>query len=155
MGPAGQPVPLLWTCLGNRRSHFSRWPLGNAWVGRNRPARTLFIGFSDHCLKWPISHDGGGGGGFWSRTSLELFYPTFFSPLRIMVAPYRLEGGRFQPGQPIRPSDTGSRQSGGLHRFGEHGRPRKILGCVLGGRWLEPGSTRELEGFRWRCMADH
>ena len=25
---------------------------------------------------------------------------------------------------------------------------------ALGGRWLEPGSTRELEGFRWRCMAD-
>ena len=25
---------------------------------------------------------------------------------------------------------------------------------TLGGRWLEPGSTRELEGFRWRCMAD-
>lgn len=24
----------------------------------------------------------------------------------------------------------------------------------LGGRWLEPGNTRELEGFRWRCMAD-
>ncbi len=24
----------------------------------------------------------------------------------------------------------------------------------LGGRWLEPGETRELEGFRWRCMAD-
>ena len=24
----------------------------------------------------------------------------------------------------------------------------------LGGRWLEPGSTRELEGFRWRCMSD-
>jgi predicted enzyme related to lactoylglutathione lyase len=24
----------------------------------------------------------------------------------------------------------------------------------LGGRWLEPGKTRELEGFRWRCMAD-
>jgi predicted enzyme related to lactoylglutathione lyase len=24
----------------------------------------------------------------------------------------------------------------------------------LGGRWLEPGTTRELEGFRWRCMAD-
>jgi hypothetical protein len=22
------------------------------------------------------------------------------------------------------------------------------------GRWLEPGNTRELEGFRWRCMAD-
>ena len=25
---------------------------------------------------------------------------------------------------------------------------------TLGGQWLEPGSTRELEGFRWRCMAD-
>jgi predicted enzyme related to lactoylglutathione lyase len=24
----------------------------------------------------------------------------------------------------------------------------------LGGRWLEPGMTRELEGFQWRCMAD-
>ena len=24
----------------------------------------------------------------------------------------------------------------------------------LSGRWLEPGNTRELEGFRWRCMAD-
>jgi predicted enzyme related to lactoylglutathione lyase len=24
----------------------------------------------------------------------------------------------------------------------------------LGGRWLEPGNTRELEGFRWRCLAD-
>jgi predicted enzyme related to lactoylglutathione lyase len=24
----------------------------------------------------------------------------------------------------------------------------------LGGRWLEPGKIRELEGFRWRCMAD-
>ncbi len=24
----------------------------------------------------------------------------------------------------------------------------------LGGRWLELGKTRELEGFRWRCMAD-
>jgi len=24
----------------------------------------------------------------------------------------------------------------------------------LGGRWLEPGKTRELEGFLWRCMAD-
>ena len=25
---------------------------------------------------------------------------------------------------------------------------------ALGGRWLEPGRTRELEGFRWRRMAD-
>ena len=25
---------------------------------------------------------------------------------------------------------------------------------ALGGRWLEPGTTRELEGFRWRVMSD-
>ena len=25
---------------------------------------------------------------------------------------------------------------------------------AIGGRWLEPGTVRELEGFRWRCMAD-
>jgi predicted enzyme related to lactoylglutathione lyase len=25
---------------------------------------------------------------------------------------------------------------------------------TLGGRWLEPGNTRELEGFQWRGMAD-
>jgi predicted enzyme related to lactoylglutathione lyase len=25
---------------------------------------------------------------------------------------------------------------------------------ALGGSWLEPGNTRELEGFQWRCMAD-
>jgi predicted enzyme related to lactoylglutathione lyase len=24
----------------------------------------------------------------------------------------------------------------------------------LGGQWLEPGKTHELEGFQWRCMAD-
>ena len=24
----------------------------------------------------------------------------------------------------------------------------------LGGRWIEPGRTHELEGFSWRCMAD-
>jgi len=25
---------------------------------------------------------------------------------------------------------------------------------ALGGKWLEPGATRELEGFQWRRMAD-
>jgi predicted enzyme related to lactoylglutathione lyase len=24
----------------------------------------------------------------------------------------------------------------------------------LGGRWLEPGTTRDLQGFQWRTMAD-
>jgi predicted enzyme related to lactoylglutathione lyase len=25
---------------------------------------------------------------------------------------------------------------------------------ALGGSWIEPGRTHELEGFSWRCMAD-
>jgi len=25
---------------------------------------------------------------------------------------------------------------------------------ALGGRWLEPGTTQEIDGFRWRTMAD-
>ena len=25
---------------------------------------------------------------------------------------------------------------------------------ALGGRWIEPGTTRERDGFLWRCMAD-
>jgi hypothetical protein len=25
---------------------------------------------------------------------------------------------------------------------------------ALGGRWREPGQTREIDGYRWRCMAD-
>jgi hypothetical protein len=33
--------------------------------------------------------------------------------------------------------------------------PAKVGYLVIdGGRWLEPGNTRELEGFRWRCMTD-
>jgi predicted enzyme related to lactoylglutathione lyase len=24
----------------------------------------------------------------------------------------------------------------------------------LGGRWIEPGKTHELDGYSWRCMAD-
>jgi predicted enzyme related to lactoylglutathione lyase len=25
---------------------------------------------------------------------------------------------------------------------------------ALGGRWLEPGTTRDVDGYRWRCFAD-
>lgn len=48
------------------------------------------------------------------------------------------------------------------HRVGE-GRCQQVVENLdqataevesLGGRWLEPGRTRELEGFVWRCMAD-
>ena len=50
-------------------------------------------------LKWPVSR-GSGVAPSWSRTSHELFFPTFFSPMRIMVAPYTVEGGLFRLGQP-------------------------------------------------------
>jgi Tol biopolymer transport system component len=102
-GPrAGQPVPLLngpASEIATATSPDGRWVVhGSDETGL---PEVYVIGFSDPSLKWPISHDvGGGSGGFWSRTSLQLFYPTFFSPLRIMVAPYTLEGGRCQPGQP-------------------------------------------------------
>jgi hypothetical protein len=33
--------------------------------------------------------------------------------------------------------------------------PTSLATCsASGGQWLEPGTTRELEGFTWRCMAD-
>ena len=100
-GPrGGQPVPLL--NGPSSETAFDSSPDGR-WILHGSDETGLpevyVIGFSDPSLKWPISRESGGGG-FWSRTSLELFYPTFFSPLRIMVAPYTLEGGRFQPGQP-------------------------------------------------------
>jgi drug/metabolite transporter (DMT)-like permease len=46
-----------------------------------------------------------------------------------------------------------------LPRNARHGRPPQCRPGDGGppppsGRWLEPGTTRELEGFRWRCMAD-
>ena len=51
---------------------------------------------------------------------------------------------------------TRGRHDAGL---GTVGRPRRWAGGALRyrsawQRWLEAGTTRELEGFRWRCMAD-
>ena len=72
-------------------------------------------------------------------------------------------------GQFVVLSAAGGRVHRGFQRVGEGkaGKNRQHLDLVvedldeataeveaLGGRWLEPGRTRELEGFRWRCMAD-
>lgn len=100
-GPrAGQPVPLLTgpaSEAATDSSPDSRWiPYAADETGL---PEVYVIALSDPSLKWPISQDSGSGA-FWSRTSMELFYPTFFSPMRIMVAPYTVEAGRFQPGQP-------------------------------------------------------
>ena len=37
---------------------------------------------------------------FWSPSGREIFFITFFAPLRIMVASFSLEGGLFHPDQP-------------------------------------------------------
>jgi len=100
-GPrAGQPEPLL-------RGPFSEIATGSSADGRwvaytadeTGDPEVYVIGLFNPGLKWPVSH-GSGVGPSWSRTSPELFFPTFFSPVRIMVAPYTVEGGRFRPGQP-------------------------------------------------------
>jgi hypothetical protein len=49
--------------------------------------------------KWMIS-TGSGHSVYWSPSGRELFFTTFFAPLRIMVVPFSLEGGRFRPDQP-------------------------------------------------------
>jgi Tol biopolymer transport system component/DNA-binding winged helix-turn-helix (wHTH) protein len=100
-GPrAGQPQPLLqgpFSETGTSSSADGRW-LAYAADEAGDPD-VYVMGLFNPGLKWPVSH-GSGVGPSWSRTSPELFFPTFFSPVRIMVAPYTLEGGRFRPGQP-------------------------------------------------------
>jgi Tol biopolymer transport system component/predicted Ser/Thr protein kinase len=100
-GPrGGQPVPLLNGPSSEAAldsSPDSRWiPYASDETGL---PEVYVIASSDPSLKWPISRDSGVAT-FWSRTSMDLFYCTFFSPVRIMVAPYTVEGGRFRPGQP-------------------------------------------------------
>jgi hypothetical protein len=96
----GQPVPLLSGPASEAAydtSPDSRWLSYGA--DETGLPEIYVIALSDPSLKWPVSRDSGSEA-FWSRTSMELFYPTFFSPMRIMVAPYTVEAGRFQPGQP-------------------------------------------------------
>jgi Tol biopolymer transport system component len=49
--------------------------------------------------KWMVS-SGSGHRAFWSPSGREIFYATFFAPLRIMSASFSLEGGVFHPNQP-------------------------------------------------------
>jgi len=100
-GPrAGQPQPLLrgpYSEIGTGTSEDGSW-LAYATDETGDP-QVYVTGVFNPGLKWPISH-GSGVTPSWSRTAPELFFPTFFSPLRIMVAPYTVEGGRFRPGEP-------------------------------------------------------
>ncbi|HEY1759636.1 MAG TPA: protein kinase, partial [Bryobacteraceae bacterium] len=100
-GPqAGPPEPLLhepYSEMAWGDSPDGRWlaygtdetGIGQAYVmDLTNPAR-----------KWMIS-TGSGHSVYWSPSGRELFFTTFFAPLRIMVVPFSLEGGTFRPGQP-------------------------------------------------------
>ncbi len=98
-GPhAGKPLPLLrerYSEVGSSGSPDGRWMTYTA--DESGTPEVYVNAVSDSGLKWPVSY-GSGIGPSWSRTTPEIFFPTFFSPLRIMVAPYTMEGGRFRPG---------------------------------------------------------
>jgi DNA-binding winged helix-turn-helix (wHTH) protein/Tol biopolymer transport system component len=100
-GPrAGKPRPLLRgpaSEIGTSSSADGRW-LAYAADETGDP-EVYVTGLFNPDLKWPVSR-GSGVAPSWSRTSHELFFPTFFSPMRIMVAPYTVEGGLFRLGQP-------------------------------------------------------
>ena len=49
---------------------------------------------------WCPAGAGAGHQGFWSPSGREIFFTTFFAPLRIMVTSVSFEGGVFHPGQP-------------------------------------------------------
>ena len=50
--------------------------------------------------KWMVSSGSNGQSAFWSPSGREIFFITFFSPLRIMVTSFSFEGGVFHPGEP-------------------------------------------------------
>ncbi len=100
-GPqAGPPVPLL-------HEPFTESPYDDSPDGRWLSYATDETGIAQEYVteianparKWMMSGSSGTSG-FWSQSGREIFFTTFFAPLRIMVVSYSLEGGHFQPGQP-------------------------------------------------------
>jgi Tol biopolymer transport system component/predicted Ser/Thr protein kinase len=100
-GPqAGRPVPLL-------HEVFTEIPfedsLDGKWLSYSTDetgiAQTYVMEVANPARKWMVS-SGSGQRAFWSPSGREIFFTTFFAPLRIMVTPYSLEGGTFHPGQP-------------------------------------------------------
>jgi Tol biopolymer transport system component len=100
-GPrAGRPVPLL-------HEVFSEAPFEDSLDGKwltyatdeTGIAQTYVTEIANPARKWMVS-GGSGQPAFWSPSGQEIFFVTFFAPLRIMVTPYSLEGGAFHPDQP-------------------------------------------------------
>jgi Tol biopolymer transport system component len=100
-GPlAGRPEPLLtepYSEIAYDDSPDGRW-LAYATDETGIP-QTYVMEFANPARKWTLS-TGSGQAAFWSPAGREIFFTTFFAPLRIMVAPVSLEGGTFRPDQP-------------------------------------------------------
>jgi serine/threonine-protein kinase len=100
-GPqAGHPEPLL-------HEPFSENPYDDSPDGRwlsyasdeTGIAQTYVIEVANPARKWMVSSFSGHRA-FWSPSGREIFFVTFFAPLRIMVTSFSLEGGIFHPDQP-------------------------------------------------------
>ncbi len=100
-GPqAGRPEPLL-------HEPFSELPYDDSPDGRwlayatdeTGIAQTYVTEIANPARKWMVSSMGGQPA-FWSASGREIFYATFFTPLRIMIAAVSVEGGAFHSEQP-------------------------------------------------------
>ena len=100
-GPqAGHPEPLLhepFTEVPYDDSPDGRWlSYGTDETGISQ---TYVMEVNKPARKWMVS-SGNGQAASWSPSGREIFFTTFFAPLRIMAASYSLEGGVFHPDQP-------------------------------------------------------
>ena len=100
-GPrAGRPEPLLhesYSELPYDDSPDGRW-LSYATDETGIP-QTYVTEIANPARKWMVSSLNGQPA-FWSPSGREIFFTTFFAPLRIMVAPVSLVGGTFRPDRP-------------------------------------------------------
>jgi serine/threonine-protein kinase len=95
---AGKPAPLLATDFDERSPSLSpdgRWL---AYVSNEGGSIDVYVrAFPDTGARWQLS-SGGANYPIWSRVANELFFET--ADARIMVAPYAVSNGSFQPGKP-------------------------------------------------------
>ncbi len=101
-GPqAGRPEPLLqepYTESPYNDSPDGRWlSYGTDETGI---PQAYVMEVTNPARKWMLSSGSGSGQqSFWSPSGREIFFTTFFAPLRIMVTPFSFEDGVFHPDQ--------------------------------------------------------
>jgi WD40 repeat protein len=100
-GPqAGRPEPLLhesYTEMPFFDSPDGRWlAYGTDETGIGQ---TYVMELANPARKWMANAGSNGGQLGWSPAGREIFFTTFFAPLRIMVTSFSFEGGVFHPGQ--------------------------------------------------------